>query len=117
MVYSEVLHFLKNDDSSSIGYKEFNETPEDRYPTFSLCLYSPPEFSLQYRFKKNVKKYLDLKPTELNQLLKGVDNGKDSSTVDSIFTNISQLGYSTFTFQLEYCDAFEKTFTIACTLK
>ena len=39
MALTQVFRYLDNDDVSSIGYKIFNESPEDRYPTFSICLY------------------------------------------------------------------------------
>ena len=100
MVYSEVCHFLNNDDSSSIGYKTFNKNADDRYPTFSLCLYSPPDVSMQRNFKENIEKYLNIEPTELNRLLKGFDDGGNSSLAESIFNKISRLGYDTFTLQL-----------------
>ena len=33
-----VFRFYKNNDTSTVSYKLFNETPLDRYPTFSICL-------------------------------------------------------------------------------
>ena len=35
---TQVLRYLKNQDSSTITYKQFNEIPDNRYPTFSICL-------------------------------------------------------------------------------
>ena len=35
---TQVIRYLKNQDSSTITYKQFNEIPDNRYPTFSICL-------------------------------------------------------------------------------
>ena len=37
MIFKEVLRYRKNDDASSIAFKKFNESPQDKYPTFTLC--------------------------------------------------------------------------------
>ena len=36
----ESLRYFENKDASSFGYKQFGETPQDQYPTFSICLKS-----------------------------------------------------------------------------
>ena len=37
MSVSFVKRFIDNDDATSITYRKFSETPEDKYPTFSIC--------------------------------------------------------------------------------
>ena len=37
MTITQVIRYCENDDSSSISYKQFNQTPLDKYPTFSIC--------------------------------------------------------------------------------
>ena len=37
MTNTQIMRFLKNDDSSTIHFRRFNLLPTDRYPTFSLC--------------------------------------------------------------------------------
>ena len=32
-----LVKFLENHDATSIAYKKFNQSPQDKYPTFSLC--------------------------------------------------------------------------------
>ena len=34
---TQVVRFLQNKDTSTITHKTFNEMPENRYPTFSIC--------------------------------------------------------------------------------
>ena len=29
--------YMKNEDSSTISYEQFNKSPQDTYPTFSIC--------------------------------------------------------------------------------
>ena len=40
MVVEQFNEYLKNDDASSIGYKDFHHHKEDVYPIFSFCLSS-----------------------------------------------------------------------------
>ena len=37
MVYFETTRYLRNEDASSISFKEFNSSPRDSYPSFTLC--------------------------------------------------------------------------------
>ena len=39
MISVQFIEFVKNGDSSSITYKKFNETPDDKYPSISICVY------------------------------------------------------------------------------
>ena len=41
MALTQVIRFLENGDTSSISHKMFNQSPEDKYPTFSICLRGP----------------------------------------------------------------------------
>ena len=34
---TQVIRYLANEDTSSIAHKKFNQTPRDKYPTFSIC--------------------------------------------------------------------------------
>ena len=34
---TQVVRYLSNEDTSSIAHKQFNETPQDKYTTFSIC--------------------------------------------------------------------------------
>ena len=37
MTAKEAIRFMKNEDTSTITYKQFNKAPRDTYPTFSIC--------------------------------------------------------------------------------
>ena len=37
MTNTQVIRFLRNDDSTTIAFKRFNLSPDDKYPTFSIC--------------------------------------------------------------------------------
>ena len=37
MTLTQIIRYCENKDSSSISYKQFNQTPKNQYPTFSLC--------------------------------------------------------------------------------
>ena len=34
---TQIVRYLANEDTSSIAHKQFNQTPRDEYPTFSIC--------------------------------------------------------------------------------
>ena len=101
MAYTQVCRFLDNEDSSTIGYKTFNEYTDDRYPTFSICLYSPPGYSLQYSFRYDIKEKIGTSALDYNQLLKGVSIENGTSTGEELLVNISKTGYDQFKLTLE----------------
>ena len=37
MIFLQALRYFENEDTSSIHYKKFNDSPQDIYPTFSIC--------------------------------------------------------------------------------
>ena len=37
MTCTQIVRYLENRDASSISYRRFNQTPRDRYPTYSFC--------------------------------------------------------------------------------
>ena len=37
MIVQQTLRYFENEDSTTIHYKKFNESPSDLYPTFSIC--------------------------------------------------------------------------------
>ena len=41
LTITQIIRYLENRDASSIAYKQFNLTPIDKYPTFSICLEGP----------------------------------------------------------------------------
>ena len=103
MALTQALRYLNNDDSTSIGYNTFNETPADRYPTFSLCLFrkSTVTRTLQYIFDEDLKRKIGIGAYEYNQFLKGADIVKNHFGTDIVFSNISQIDHKQFTFKLE----------------
>ena len=40
MTYKQFLEYQKNEDSSSVSYRNFNQDKRDVYPSFSICLHS-----------------------------------------------------------------------------
>ena len=37
LTIKEIVRYNTNDDSSSISYKKFNDSPKDKYPVITLC--------------------------------------------------------------------------------
>ena len=51
MATKEALRYTKNNDRSAISYKRFADSPQDTYPTFSICLSDESEH--WYKFLKD----------------------------------------------------------------
>ena len=47
MTLTQFVRYLENEDSSIINQIQFNQTPLDKYPTFSICLKGPNIYWLQ----------------------------------------------------------------------
>ena len=48
MTMKQLLQFIENKDASSISYIQFNHSPKDKYPTYSLCLQGLSIYSFQF---------------------------------------------------------------------
>ena len=40
MSYQQLLQYLRNEDSSSVSFRQFNNDERDVYPSFSICMHS-----------------------------------------------------------------------------
>ena len=40
MVYQQILEYQKNEDSTSVSYRNFNQDERDLYPSYSICMHS-----------------------------------------------------------------------------
>ena len=101
MALTQIFRYLHNDDSTSVAYKNFNETPVDRYPTFSICLLSQYWFHLQLIFDNELKTKFGITGREYNQLLRGDDIAKNLWGTTIGFSNISQIDHDQFSIKLK----------------
>ena len=97
---TQVVRYLQNNDTSTITHKTFNEIPENRYPSFSICLkgkeiYWKTESILFERYGVTSEQYADMlkgvgwqnKYDEMSRLYKKVYlNDSTYSTI--LMTNI-----------------------------
>ena len=100
MALTQGLRYLNNEDSSSIGYKRFNDRPADNYPTFSICLLSVSR-SLQEIFNSDLMETVGINAKEYNELLKGNDVFRRLWGTKLGFLNISNINQGRFTHKLE----------------
>ena len=85
---------MENRDSSSVGYKIFNKSPLDTYPTFSLCFHGA---DFRWYHGDGLFDSIGMNPKEYVQILKGKTGSKYDYVYDSglfrkiplIFENIS----------------------------
>ena len=101
MALTQALRLLENHDSSFVGYKTFHETPIDRYPTFSICLWSDLGPGLKHIFNEDMKNKIGLSAREYQQLLKGTDMVRNQSGTIISFLNVSHVDYNQFTLTLD----------------
>ena len=40
VIYEQIVEYLKNEDSSSVSFRRFNQDQRDLYPTYSICMHS-----------------------------------------------------------------------------
>ena len=108
MTTKETLRFLKNEDTSSIRYKYFANSPEDTYPTFSFCLtdeqLTSREGLIYSYFKEDIYQtlpYWDADFSTFAQILQGkkLSSGiKDEAGLD--IRNLSDNYANSFTIEL-----------------
>ena len=83
-VSKQIFQYRKNDDKSSISFKRYHTTKDDKYPTFSVCFSidgSYPETLFQDDI---IKAKLDIDASDYHYMLIGLLKGK---------TNFSLLEY------------------------
>ena len=68
MTTKQVMHFLQNDDATTINYRRLNLSPKDKYPAFSLCFTGS---ELYWYHAKPIFRIFGLQPSKFGQMLKG----------------------------------------------
>ena len=68
MTNTQIMRFLKNEDSTTIAFKRFNLSPEDKYPTFSICLTGA---ELRWYNEKNIFDTFGVSSLKYQKMLKG----------------------------------------------
>ena len=59
MTYKQFLEYQKNEDSSSVSYRNFNQEERDVYPSFSICLHSTKGSILERKLDDHGRKGMD----------------------------------------------------------
>ena len=97
MVYKQASRHFRNNDASSISFKEFNKNPQDRYPTFTFCLKSRRS-EMYYYFKNSLKAY-GIGHKEYDRLLEGIYGMEEVRHMD--IQNISAIDHEDVTLKLQ----------------
>ena len=100
LTIEEVLRYAGNDDKSSIAYKRFNDSPEDKYPVITLCFYGRyGRYSTIYKKQTiekigmSVSKYRDVLIGNSNLTADEIDKLPEfSSTTIKLDGMISKIG-------------------------
>ena len=92
-----------------MAYKKFNNSPVDRYPTFSVCfsfgfqklsLRTGEYVTLQEQFRNELKSKFGINGEEYNQILKGKAISRSFWGTTISFSNISRFDHKQYTFKL-----------------
>ena len=70
MTATQVMRFLENDDSTAIHFRQFNLSPKDKYPAFSICFTGS---ELYWNQAEEIFKATQLSPPMLKAMLRGQD--------------------------------------------
>ena len=65
---TQIIRYFENRDASTITYKLFNQSPRDRYPTYSVCLKGP---EIYWDHERYLFENLGITSAQYVQLLKG----------------------------------------------
>ena len=68
MTIKQVMHFLENDDATTIHYRRFNLSPKDKYPTYSICFTGSELYWYQ---AKSLFDVFGVSPSKFEEMLKG----------------------------------------------
>ena len=86
----ETLRYYENKDTSVIVFRRFNERPEDKYPTFTFCVYNNSRMIYSDVFNE-----LRMSKEEYSNLLKG-GISSSNKTADT-FKTLYQLDHEMIT--------------------
>ena len=109
MTSKETYRYLKNDDTSTIGYKTFAKSPLDTYPTFSICFHDDEsddnnnkKAGLYSYFKDDLKISLPIAYSDFKEMLKGEAIRSETFPEEVLdIRNLSESFFNTFIVQLE----------------
>ena len=65
------MRFLENDDSTTIHFRQFNLSPKDKYPTFTICFTGT---ELYWNIEEAIFNRTELTPDMFGKMLKGQDS-------------------------------------------
>ena len=93
-----IARWFENNDSSSIGFKEYNDSPSDRYPTFSFCVHSDGNGALYDYFSDELLFNYNIGKETYELLLRGKEGTSNVQYMD--FKNISHIPVKNYTLKL-----------------
>ena len=106
MIFLQALRYFENEDTSSIHYKKFNDSPQDIYPTFSIC-FEDKHYGI-YRHGALLET-LGFTRSEYVKTLMGENFPLNNATnvVTNVTTNPNILKSSHSHFRMDFKDLFE----------
>ena len=93
-----IARWFRNHDRSSIGFKEYNDSPSDRYPTFSFCVHSTGNGVLYDYFSDELMYKYHIAHETYELLLRGEEGTQRVQYMD--FRNISHIDVKNYTLKL-----------------
>ena len=89
MILLQVLKYLENADTPKISFKEFNESPEHKYPDITFCFKGDPNLKNMYK-EPWLRKNWAITSQKYHSMLSGHSNAWKESAIAS---NISKIDF------------------------
>ena len=89
MIILQVFKYLENADTPKISFKEFNESPEDKYPDITFCFKGDPNLKNMYK-EPWLRKNWAITSQKYHSMISGHSNAWKESLIAS---NISKIDF------------------------
>ena len=70
-IAKQIIQYYKNDDKSTVSMRRYHTTPEDKYPTFSICFTANPRYPDTLYQEEIVKATLGIDARDYKSALSG----------------------------------------------
>ena len=100
LILTATLRYTKNEDSSTVQYKTFNNKVNDEYPTFSICFSSTSWHSLHNQLSDALIMKHAMNSEEYDQMLKGFEFERPIWKTQLGFSNFSSMNHESFDIKL-----------------
>ena len=86
MSVSQFLRYLDNNDKASVSFRQFNHSPRDRYPTYTICFENQKRREFLFNQTYLINTY-GINRREYFDIIRGMNTSENSNYSDSTVTS------------------------------